>query len=136
MEIEIIELDDKQCLDIENRLSNYDEDYIGYQLSGNVSIGLVSGGRLIAGADGCMTAFKVFYLSTLYVDENQRGKGLGRLLMQTMEEKAKALGANMIRLDTFDWQGSPFYSKLGYEQVGSYENELDGFSEYFFLKRI
>ena len=42
----------------------------------------------------------------------------------------------MIRLDTFDWQGKEFYEALGYQQVGHYTNEEDGFSEYFFLKRI
>ena len=42
----------------------------------------------------------------------------------------------MIRLDTFDWQGQDFYRALGYETVGQYENAEDGFSEYFFLKRL
>ena len=56
--------------------------------------------------------------------------------MREMEKRAKALGANMIRLDTFDWQGKEFYEALGYQQVGHYTNEEDGFSEYFFLKRI
>lgn len=42
----------------------------------------------------------------------------------------------MIRIDTFDWQGRDFYTSLGYEQVGKYNSEIDGFSEHFFLKRI
>jgi len=83
-----------------------------------------------------MTAFNIFYVSTVYVNEDQRRKGIGRKLMKCLEERAILLGANMIRLDTFDWQGVEFYKKLGYEQVGQYENEMDGFSEYFFLKRI
>ena len=29
-----------------------------------------------------------------------------------------------------------FYKAMGYEIVGSYENKVDGFSEYFFLKRL
>ena len=45
-----------------------------------------------------------------------------------MEKKAHQLGANMIRLDTFDWQGKEFYKTMGYEIVGSYENKVDVFS--------
>jgi hypothetical protein len=53
-----------------------------------------------------------------------------------MERRAKELGANTIRLDTFSWQGKEFYEALGYQVVGYYENTTDGYEEYFFLKRI
>lgn len=136
VEFEIVDLSDDQTEEIEQRLYEYDKKHIHYSISGNISIGVLSDGMLIAGADGCMTAFKIFYVSTVYVDERHRGKGIGKTLMQHIEERAKVLGANMIRLDTFDWQGAEFYVKLGYEQVGMYENTVDGFSEFFFLKRI
>lgn len=136
MELKIVDLNKEQIEYIESRLEEYDEKHITYKLSGSVSVGILHDGELIAGADGCMTAFKVFYISTVYVNENQRGKGIGRKLLECIEKRAASLGANMIRLDTFDWQGSEFYKKLGYEQVGKYENETDGFFEYFFIKRI
>jgi hypothetical protein len=56
--------------------------------------------------------------------------------MEAVENKAIELGVNMIRLDTFDWQGYEFYIKLGYELIGKYRNEIDNFCEYFFLKRL
>lgn len=83
-----------------------------------------------------MTAFKILYVSTVFVDEAYRRKGYGKMLIGEMEKKAKALGANTIRLDTFNWQGKDFYEALGYQMVGSYDNNDDGYSEYFFLKRI
>ena len=46
------------------------------------------------------------------------------------------MGVNLIRLDTFSWQGKEFYEALGYEVVGSYENPTDGYAEFFFIKRI
>lgn len=46
------------------------------------------------------------------------------------------MGANTIRLDTFSWQGKDFYQALGYQEVGHYENQEDGYAESFFLKRI
>lgn len=56
--------------------------------------------------------------------------------MKELENKARQLGANMIRLDTFDFQGRDFYLRLGYSEVGFYQNEVDGFSESFFLKKL
>lgn len=42
----------------------------------------------------------------------------------------------MIRPDTFDWQGRQFYPSAGYEEVGSYMDEREQFSEHFFVKRL
>lgn len=53
-----------------------------------------------------------------------------------MEKRAKKMGVNTILLDTFSWQGKEFYEALQYEVVGKYENTIDGYAEYFFLKRI
>ena len=136
MDYRIIELTDLQVEDIENRLYEYDKKHIKYEIEGNIRIGILDNNNLIAGADACMTAFKILYVSTVFVDENYRNNKIGTTLMNEVENRAKLLGANMIRLDTFDWQGKDFYCSLGYEEVGSYENKVDGFSEYFFLKKL
>ena len=134
MNTKIIELSDSQLDDIENRLYEYDKKHMANKVSGNIRIGVVDGDRLIAGADACMTAFRILYVSTVFVDDEYRSKKVGTLLMKEIEGRAKLLGANMIRLDTFNWQGRDFYRSLGYEEVGSYENKIDNFSEHFFLK--
>ena len=109
---------------------------MGQRMDGTISLGIMKDRQLIAGLDACMTAYKILYVSTVFVDANHRRHGYGKALMTALEQRARALGANMIRLDTFDWQGKAFYEALGYEIVGSYENAEDGFSEYFFLKRL
>ena len=134
--MKVVNLNRKQLEDIESRLEEYDEKHITYRLKGEIHIGIEEDGKIIAGLDAEMTAFKILYVSTLFVDEAYRRKGYGTRLIQEMEKKAHQLGANMIRLDTFDWQGKEFYKAMGYEIVGSYENKVDGFSEYFFLKRL
>ncbi|MCF0147767.1 MAG: GNAT family N-acetyltransferase [Clostridium sp.] len=136
MSYEIIELTDLQLEDIERRLSDYDKNHIKYEMSGSIRIGVLDNNVLIAGADACITAFKILYVSTVFVNEDYRNKRIGTLLMNEIERRANILGANIIRLDTFDWQGRDFYLSLGYEEVGSYENKIDGFSEYFFIKRL
>ena len=132
----IIDLNEEQLEFIEDRLSEFDEQYITYKLDGSIQIGIEEDGKLVAGLDACMTAFKILYVSTVFVEEAYRRKGYGTRLIQEMERRAKELGANTIRLDTFSWQGKEFYEALGYQVVGYYENTTDGYEEYFFLKRI
>lgn len=134
--MKIIDLNERQVEIIEEKLSDYDESFIAYRLQGNIQIGIEENGKLIAGLDACMTAFKILYVSTVFVEEKYRRQGYGTKLMQEMEKRAKALGANMIRLDTFNWQGKEFYEAIGYEMVGSYQNQAEGYAEYFFLKRL
>ncbi|MGG5461628.1 GNAT family N-acetyltransferase [Clostridium sp. B9] len=136
MSLEIVELNESQVNYIESQLDDYDKKYIRYRITGNINIGVLKDNSIIAGVDASMTAFKILYVSTLFVDENYRRNNIGTMLMAEVEKRARQLGANMIRLDTFNWQGKDFYSSLGYEEVGFYENKEDGFSEHFFLKRL
>ena len=134
--MEIIDLNEDQVEDIESRLSSFDENYITYKMDGCIQIGVEDDGKLIAGLDACITAFKILYVSTVFVDEEYRRKGIGALMIREMEKRTLAMGANTIRLDTFNWQGKEFYEALDYQCVGQYDNTEDGYSEYFFLKRL
>lgn len=134
--MKIVDLTEEQVEEIEDSLDEYDERYIKYKIDGRIQIGIEENGRIVAGLDACMTAFKILYVSTVFVDENCRRKGYGKALILEMEKRAKSIGANTIRLDTFNWQGKDFYEAMGYDCVGSYDNTEDGYSEYFFLKRI
>ncbi len=134
--MEMIDLNEEQVEDIETRLSLFDENYITYKMDGCIQIGIEDNSRLIAGLDACITAFKILYVSTVFVDQEYRRKGIGARLIREMEKRAAAMGVNTVRLDTFNWQGKEFYEALGYQCVGHYDNDEDGYSEYFFLKRI
>lgn len=134
--MKIVNLDASQLEALENKLSEYDDGFIRDRPEGSIQIGIEENGRIVAGLDSCITAFKILYVSTVFVDEEYRGKGYGRRLMEEMESRARAMGVNTIRLDTFSWQGKGFYEALGYTVVGSYENTTDGYAEYFFLKRL
>ena len=131
-----VDLNEEQVDEIETRLETYDENYITYKMNGSIQIGMEDDGKLIAGLDACVTTFKILYVSTVFVDEEYRRKGIGERLIREMEKRAFEMGVNTIRLDTFDWQGKDFYEALGYKCVGQYDNTEDGYSEYFFLKRI
>ncbi len=134
--MKIIDLNDEQLEDIESRLEEYDESYITYKVDGRIRIGMEDAGKLIGGLDACITTFKILYVSTVFVDEKYRMQGIGAQLIREMEKRALELGVNTIRLDTFNWQGKDFYEAMGYKCVGQYANAEDGYSEYFFMKRI
>lgn len=134
--MKLVDLTEAQVTHMEEMLSAFDEKFITYKMDGSIQIGIEENGKLIAGLDACITAFKILYVSTVFVDEAYRRKGYGKVLMDEMEKRARDMGVNTIRLDTFNWQGKAFYEALDYTSVGSYQNKIDGYSEYFFIKRL
>ena len=134
--MKLVDLTEAQVTHMEEMLSAFDEKFITYKMDGSIQIGIEENGKLIAGLDACITAFKILYVSTVFVDEAYRRKGYGKVLMDEMENRARDMGVNTIRLDTFNWQGKAFYEALDYTSVGSYQNKIDGYSEYFFIKRL
>ncbi len=134
--LQIKDLTEQDTEKIEKGLEAYDDAHMPARLQGGVQIGAYVDGILAGGVNACMTAFRILYVSTVFVESEYRGRGIGRALMEETERRARQLGASLIRLDTFDWQGKAFYQALGYEVVGQYESREDGFSEFFFLKRL
>ena len=134
--MKITDLNETQVEIIENKLSSFDETYITYKMDGQIQLGIEEDDKLIGGLVAGITCFKILYVSTVFVEEEYRRKGYGKLLISEMEKRAKEMEVNTIRLDTFSWQGKEFYESLNYELVGSYENTIDGYAEYFFMKRI
>ena len=134
--MKIIDLNEEQLEAVEEGLSAYDDGFMTCKMEGSIQIGIEEDGKIVAGLDACVTAFKILYVSTVFVEESCRRKGYGRALIEEMEKRARAMGVNTIRLDTFSWQGKEFYETLGYRIVGNYVNQEDGYAEYFLLKRI
>ena len=89
-------------------------------------------------AFGVLNAYTVFaevYVDDLWVDTLWRGKGYGRRLMQTLEEKFKNKGFNNINLVTSAFQAPEFYRKCGYVEEFTRENAHNPrFNKTFFSK--
>ena len=133
---DIIELTEEQSEELNEALEEFDTEHITYRMEGSVCLGMQKDGELIAGVNAYVTCFKILYIETLFVQEEYRRTGLGKQLITELEKRAKEMGVNLIRVDTFDWQGKDFYLQLGYELAGQYACDEDGYSEYFFIKRI
>ncbi|WP_342558585.1 GNAT family N-acetyltransferase [Metasolibacillus sp. FSL K6-0083] len=76
-------------------------------------------GKIIGGVFGYSSYYKIGYIDTLWVDENYRHKGIGTVLLKAIEADLYDFGCEVIRLETFDFQGPAFYKKNGYEEFGS-----------------
>ena len=133
---DLIELTEEQSEELNEALEEFDTGHITYRMEGSVCLGMQKDGELIAGVNAYVTCFKILYIETLFVQEEYRRKGLGKQLITELERRAKKMGINLIRVDTFDWQGKDFYLTMGYELAGQYACDEDGYSEYFFIKRI
>ena len=69
-------------------------------------------------AIGVLTAYTAFaevYVDDIWVDPNYRNLGLGRKLLNELENRFKNKGYNNINLVTSQFQAPEFYKKCGFE---------------------
>jgi ribosomal protein S18 acetylase RimI-like enzyme len=65
---------------------------------------------------------KYFYLSDLLVEKEYRKKGIGKKLLELLENKIKLLGIEYIWTWTAGYEAQDFYIKFGYEIFTTFEN--------------
>lgn len=75
-------------------------------------------GVIIGGILGGVGYYAGFYIKIFWIDENERGKGIGSKLLKQAESIAKEKGAELVMVDTFSFQADGFYQKHGYEEYG------------------
>ena len=81
------------------------------------------------------TALSEVHVSNLVVDEKFRKQGIGRKLLQKVEEFFKDKNFSHISLATNEFQAPEFYKKCGYSLEFVRKNEkFPLFSKYFFIK--
>lgn len=94
------------------------------------------GEQIVAGINSVFYFDSVLYIGVLFVNEKYRKLGLGRTLIQTIEDEGKILGANLIHLDTFDFQAKEFYIKQGYEIFGTLNDCPKGHKRFYLKKDL
>jgi GNAT superfamily N-acetyltransferase len=108
-----------------------DNDFIGLNFHIKDKSGFV-----IAGINSSMYCWGMLYIDVLVVDESYRSQQLGSRLLNKVESEAKAIGARLSHLDTFDWQAKDFYLKQGYEIFGILDNCPQGHKRYYMKKEL
>lgn len=98
---------------------------------------LDGGGVLLGGLTGRTHGLRAWLeISTLWVNEDHRGRGIGRELMERAEEGARQRGCLYARLATSTFQAPGFYEKLGYVLYGSLEDCPPGDTSLYYRKDL
>ena len=92
-------------------------------------------GEFLGGLLGS-THWNHFFVSAIFVDESNRGEGIGHELMQRAEALALKQGCERIFLDTFDFQAPGFYEKLGFKVFGTLPDYPIGHQRFYLVKQI
>ncbi len=77
-----------------------------------------------------------FHVVNLWVDEELRGRGLGRDLMLAAEQEARAVGARKAFLETHTFQAPWLYEKLGYTTIATLEDYPPGQAQLIMSKAL
>lgn len=95
------------------------------------------GEQLIGGIRASLVMDSCLAVHILWIDEQYRKQKIGTQLLQQLETQAKAQGAKMAHLDTFDFQALGFYQKKGYEIFGTLEGSpCEGHKRYYLRKSL
>ena len=92
--------------------------------------------EIIGGIIARMYCWNCVYIDTLWISDAYRGQNFGKQLLKEVEEQAKAKGAELIHLDTFDFQAKEFYEKQGYTVFGILEDCPKDHARYYLSKKI
>ncbi len=92
-------------------------------------------GGFAAGLDARMF-WNCMYIDTLYVEESDRGTGLGRLFLNKAIEIAREHQCKFIILTTFSFQAKDFYEKFGFYIIGEIKDYPPGESYYTMRKDL
>jgi GNAT superfamily N-acetyltransferase len=90
---------------------------------------------IIAGISGWTWAM-VSEITLLWVKEEYRRIGLGKMLLKAAEEEIIKKGCTTILLRSYSFQAPLFYEKNGYKTVYILDDFPNGYKHYNLVKRI
>jgi len=79
----------------------------------------------------------VCHLKDLLVSKRARGTGIGKLLVERIEKRARTLKCHKIELSTSERHGNlGFYGKMGFEQIGELPDGKFHFTWFLLEKKL
>ena len=75
-------------------------------------------------------------IKTLWIEESERGKGLGSRLLAAAEAESRRRGCRVIHLESFTFQAPEFYLRHGFEPFARLEDLPVGHANVFLIKRL
>jgi GNAT superfamily N-acetyltransferase len=90
---------------------------------------------IVAGITGWSWA-KISEITLLWVNENFRKKGLGKLLLKAAEDEIVKRGCNTILLRSYSFQAPNFYQRNGYRVLFVLDDFPQGYKYYNLIKSL
>tara|TARA_E500000318_G_scaffold68890_2_gene63780 strand:- start:697 stop:1107 length:411 start_codon:yes stop_codon:yes gene_type:complete len=120
--------------EIDRRLVAFNRERSGWS-SRYFTVELRNSAGAIKGGAGARNNLGVIEVSVLWLDEDLRGAGWGRSIIDRIAEEGRKLGAAKILLDTYDFQARAFYEALGFCVFGTLDYPT-GNSRYYLSRDI
>ena len=117
------------------QLRAYNNKAVGRLDYKSLAVTLRERGKIVGLLTG-YTAWGWLFVDTLWVADKERGKGMGRTLLERGEREAKKRGARNAYLYSFSFQAPGFYRKLGYREFGRLDGFPKGHSRYWLTKAL
>ncbi len=98
-----------------------------------------SGDNPLVGGLTANTSYGWVLIEAIWVDEDFRNQGIGQLLMEEAERKARNLGCHAAWLETSNPGAKRLYESMGYAVFGKLSNQPGHFPEShqrWFLKKL
>jgi ribosomal protein S18 acetylase RimI-like enzyme len=108
------------------RLREHTEAMVGMQVS-HAPFGLFAyEGKRLTGSIIGKIFFHWLHIDLVWIEEDFRGRGLGRRLMESAADRARGMGLLGIEVWTQSWQAPEFYRRLGYEEFAVLDDFTPG----------
>lgn len=121
---------------LEDHLDAFNANITGISDACSLSILLTrADGELYAGLHG-HTWGKCCQIKLLWIDECERGHGLGTALLAAAEAEARRRDCRQIMLSTHSFQAPDFYAKHGFERITTVADNPIGYADIVMVKRL
>ena len=118
------------------------DDLVAYELSHGIDVNYKRFSLVLnneqnetIGVLNAYTTFSEIYIDDMWVDSKHRRQGLGKKLIETLENHFKGKGFNNINLCTNQFNAPEFYKKCGFTAEFTRENfKTPKLSKTFFVK--
>jgi GNAT superfamily N-acetyltransferase len=121
---------------IARRLQEFNAPFLGDHPFGTLDVLVHSaGGELVGGLVGEF-AFGWFSVQVLWIEESQRGSGVGTTILKRAEDAAVEYGCHSASVETMSFQAPGFYEKHGYVRVGVIDGYPGGAQKIFMRKHL
>ena len=126
---------EKEIAFLEQKLYNFNCSQVdNYSYENFIIKGINNSDSIIAGIHGQIGGGWL-YIASLWIDENHRGKGIGKKLLFLAEKAASERNCYGAYLYTYSFQSPRFYERFGYSIFGKLEN-FCGESTKYYMKKI